>query len=312
MYKLLVLILPMALWGQSKMDYKVTSENPFGKLNPEAAPQTADYEDLIGICDCKSVTRNPDQSWADPQDMTWTFKYIMNGMAVQDETLKEDGSHSGSIRQFIADSSKWYVHYYSNRTPTARLSTWEGGKLGDSIVLYNPQKAPNGMDGFYRITFKDINEKGFNWLGEWVDTTESFIFPTWRISCIKRPSGADETIIRRHIKAFSEAYMAKDHLAIANFYTTDGKIFPTNAPIIEGRAAIAQRWKISEESTNLYHKVTPIEIKIVGDTAYDHGLYEGSITNAKGVVTDFSGKYVIVWKKVEGDWKIYLDIWNKL
>lgn len=30
----------------------------------------------------------------------------MNGMAVQDETLKIDKAHSGSIRQFNTDSSK--------------------------------------------------------------------------------------------------------------------------------------------------------------------------------------------------------------
>jgi len=110
----------------------------------------------------------------------------MNGTAVQDETIKEDGSHSGSIRQFIADSSKWYVHYYSNKGPLTRLRTWEGGKRGDSIVLYNKQKAPNGTDGFFRITSNNISPKGFNWLGEWVNTTETFSFATWKINCIKR------------------------------------------------------------------------------------------------------------------------------
>ena len=53
-------------------------------------------------------------------------------------------------------------------------------------MLYRAQKAPNGMDGFYRLTFSDISKKGFNWIGEWVDTTEKVIFPTWKISCTKR------------------------------------------------------------------------------------------------------------------------------
>lgn len=42
------------------------------------------------------------------------------------------------------------------------------------------------MDGFYKITFYDISEEGFKWLGEWVNTTETFSFPTWKIDCKKR------------------------------------------------------------------------------------------------------------------------------
>ncbi|MGB0949873.1 MAG: hypothetical protein ACPGU0_07195, partial [Marinirhabdus sp.] len=171
--------------AQISTKYAASAQQPFGKINPSAPTETADYAKLIGRCNCTSTARNADQTWAAPQQMMWTFKYIMNGYAVQDETIKEDGSHSGSIRQFIADSSKWYVHYYSNKNPTPILPAWEGGKRGDSIVLYRKQKAPNGMDGSYRITFSKISEKGFNWMGEWVNVPETFSFPTWKIVCTK-------------------------------------------------------------------------------------------------------------------------------
>lgn len=165
--------------------YDVSEAHPFGRPHPDAPKELLDYELLIGECECESITRNQDQTWAKPETMIWRYKYIMNGTAVQDETLKPDGSHSGSIRQYIADSSNWYVHYYSNKAPTTRLSTWKGGKRGDSIVLYNKQKAPNGVAGFFRITFSNITKEGFNWLGEWVNTTETFIYPTWKIRCRK-------------------------------------------------------------------------------------------------------------------------------
>jgi len=148
--------------------------------------QTADYAPMIGTCDCESTRRNPDGTWTKPEVMIWRFKYILNGYGVQDETLKADGSHSGGIRQFLADSSKWYVHWYSNKTPTTSLPTWEGGKKGNENVMYKAQKAPNGMDGFSRLTFKDLSKKGFNWVLEWVDKAETIIFPTWKISCLKR------------------------------------------------------------------------------------------------------------------------------
>ncbi|MEQ8905156.1 hypothetical protein [Ekhidna sp.] len=171
----------------AQYNYEPTGKNPYGQLNPEAPKQTADFSPLIGTCICKSVTRVDQNTWADTVMMNWTFKYIMNGMAVQDETLKEDGAHSGSIRQYNIDSAKWYVHYYSSSTPTPTLSSWEGNKNDDgNIVLYRDQAAPNSTPGFYRLTFSNISEKGYNWAGEWVNKTETFTYPTWRIFCRKK------------------------------------------------------------------------------------------------------------------------------
>ena len=51
-----------------------------------------------------------------------------------------------------------------------------------------PQKAPNGMDGFSRLTFYDINDDGFKWIGEWVDEAGQITYPFWKIDCTKRKS----------------------------------------------------------------------------------------------------------------------------
>ena len=164
--------------------YEPTTEHPFGRLNPEAPPQVADFDRLIGRCECKSVSRINQTDWADTVLMTWTFKYIMNGFGVQDETLKEDGIHSGSIRQYSVDSSRWYVHYYTTSTSAPTLPSWEGGRNeNNSITLYRDQQAPNGMEGMYRLTFSDISESGYNWTGAWVDRSERIVYPTWKIFC---------------------------------------------------------------------------------------------------------------------------------
>ena len=186
MKKLLIvlfLIGTQSLYAQ--YEFEPNKKNPFGKYNPEAPKQLKDYEALIGECKCKSVSRKPDQSWAEPVDMIWRWKYIMNGKAVQDETLKADGKHSGSIRQYNKDSLRWNVHYYSSSTISPVLSVWNGNKNDGKIVLYREQKAPNGMEGYYRLTFYDISKKGYKWIGEWVDKTEKIVFPTWKIECIR-------------------------------------------------------------------------------------------------------------------------------
>lgn len=184
----LFLILVTALNAQQNKTslYEISDKYPYGRINPEAPKEVADYDLLIGLSDCESMSRKADQTWADPVKMTWKFKYIMNGMAVQDETIKDDGKHSGSIRQYSKDSAQWYVHYYASAAVSTRLSTWTGNKKDDDIILYRAQKAPNGTDGFFRLTFSNIDKKGFNWVGEWVDKTEKVVFPTWKINCIKR------------------------------------------------------------------------------------------------------------------------------
>ncbi len=171
------------LFGQ--YSYEASEEFPFGQAHPDAPQQVKDFQPLIGECKCNSVSRKQDQTWAEPETIIWRWKYIMNGHGVQDETLKPDGKHSGSIRQYIADSSRWYVHYYSNFLPSTTLPAWEGNKEDDKIVLFRDQTAPNGMEGFYRITFYDMNESGYKWKGEWVDKDQKIVYPTWKIECTR-------------------------------------------------------------------------------------------------------------------------------
>nr|WP_299385830.1 DUF4440 domain-containing protein [Allomuricauda sp.] len=310
-----LVIFPLLLNAQ--YSYEPSAAHPFGLPNPDAPKELMDFAPLIGECNCKSVTRKPDQTWAEPVDMVWRFKYIMNGLAIQDETLKKDNTYAGSIRQFIPDSTRWYVHYYSSGFPTTVLPAWEGRKTKEGkIVLYREQKAPNGMDGYYRLTFYDINNKGFQWAGEWVDKTESVVFPTWKIDCsngkIASSNQAEEDAIRVASKAFSIAYVQQDFDSMARLYTEDAKLMPLGVPIVEGREAIKSRWEMGRETRILNHSMDAEEIQIVGDYAYDYGYYQGSSQKGNEPVAHWKGKYVVVWKKVGAEWKMYIDIWNRL
>jgi len=123
----------------------------------------------------------------------------------------------------------------------------------------------------------------------------------------------DKAIILKNIAAFSQHVMNGDAKAIAAAYTADGKIFPTNRDIMEGTQVLEKYWTPNKNYKTTHHKITPSEIKILGDEAYDYGYYEGKTLNkSDGTISSWRGKYVIVWKKINGDWKIYLDIWNNI
>ncbi len=77
-------------------------------------------------------------------------------------------------------------------------------------------------------------------------------------------------------------------------------------------AGIKNRFKIREGSRLLHHQIKPEEINFIGNYAYNYGYYEGKTEHADGEIASFKGKYVVVWKKEEDNWKMYLDIWNRV
>ncbi|MEM8999993.1 MAG: DUF4440 domain-containing protein [Bacteroidota bacterium] len=314
-FTVLAYFLILSTHGQYPFEPSIV--HPFGLPNPDAPKELLDFAPLIGECNCTSQVRKADQTWAEPVPMTWRFKYIMNGMAIQDETLKTDGTYSGSIRQFIPDSTRWYVHYYSFQSPSTSLPTWEGNRTTDGkIVLYREQKAPNGMDGSYRLTFYAINEQGFKWIGEWVDPTASVVFPTWKIDCSngkmasKSKHEMDKAKIIEASNNFSKAYRNADLEALMNVYTEDAKIFPTRLDILEGEQ-LKEYWTPKDNGYKIvHHKITSEQLQFFGNYAHDYGYYEGKTQKPDGTVNDWKGKYVVIWRKENDQWKMYLDIWN--
>ena len=96
--------------------------------------------------------------------------------------------------------------------------------------------------------------------------------------------------------------MSADYEAIADAYTKDGKIFPGGRKIMEGRDAILKYWTITNGAKILHHEINPEEITFLGDYAYDYGYYNGKTQQKDGNVSEWAGKYMIVWKKENGEW----------
>jgi len=124
------------------------------------------------------------------------------------------------------------------------------------------------------------------------------------------PKQIDQILLK--IGAFSQFIMDSDYDDIADAYTVDAKIFPNNRDIISGRENIQNYWVLPEGVHTSYHKIIPEEISVRGKEAYDYGYYEGRTKRKDGGEVSWKGKYVIIWKKIAGEWKIYLDIWNQI
>ncbi|PCJ98842.1 MAG: DUF4440 domain-containing protein [Flavobacteriaceae bacterium] len=117
-------------------------------------------------------------------------------------------------------------------------------------------------------------------------------------------------IILENSRKFSTYVVSANYDMIGESYTNDAKIFPQNSRIIEGKDSILNYWRLPDGVRTVHHKLMPEEIKIMGKEAYDYGYYEGITKTANGKERTWKGKYVVVWRKEGGHWKMYLDIWN--
>jgi ketosteroid isomerase-like protein len=50
----------------------------------------------------------------------------------------------------------------------------------------------------------------------------------------------------------------------------------------------------------------------VDDHAYAYGHFAGTWQNEAGTKSKVHGKYVNVWRKEAGQWKVNLEIWNSI
>ena len=122
---------------------------------------------------------------------------------------------------------------------------------------------------------------------------------------------ADEQKIRELGQKWLGAVRAKDAVASAGFYASDGAMLNADAPLARGTAAVTAAWQrlLSMRNVKLTFASTQLIVSNSGDMAYDLGTYELSFDDDKGMVKDI-GKYVTVWKKVGGEWKVAADISN--
>jgi uncharacterized protein (TIGR02246 family) len=106
-----------------------------------------------------------------------------------------------------------------------------------------------------------------------------------------------------------EFFNKGDFAGVASLYTEDATAFPPGSPMVKGRAAIGAMWKTMAEQVTS-PQVTTLDVKSLGPSAArEIGTF--SLKTKGATPQEVTGKYVVVWEKVGGDWKLAADIWNE-
>ena len=122
---------------------------------------------------------------------------------------------------------------------------------------------------------------------------------------------AEEQAIRAQVAAFNAAVAAYNDSAVAAVYAPDAVILPPNQGRQTGTAAIEQMIA-GLEPLKATFAVTPVGITIAasGDLAVEEGTWTMAVPNANGTTFHDNGKYLVVWKKINGTWLTQFDTWN--
>jgi len=128
------------------------------------------------------------------------------------------------------------------------------------------------------------------------------------LAVLVAPAVAQKAKIEAANTKWMELFNKGDFDGIAQLYTIDAIAFPPGSPMVKGRAAIGAMWKgLAEHVSN--PKVTTLNVKRLSPrAAREIGTF--SLMTKDPTPKEISGKYLVVWEKVRGDWKLASDIWN--
>lgn len=123
-------------------------------------------------------------------------------------------------------------------------------------------------------------------------------------------AGSAKSEIDAALEVFASAFNNGDAATIAGLYTTNAVLLPPGAKRAEGRKNIEAFWKggIDAGLKNLVIQIGSVEE--LGDTAIEVSRFSLDVPGEGGAMTKSMGKYIVIWKKEDGKWRLHYDIWN--
>ena len=126
----------------------------------------------------------------------------------------------------------------------------------------------------------------------------------------KKKHDPDEAQIRALDAVWSKAATAKKIDQVMKFYASDGSLVWPDYPPAKGHAATRAAWdKLCGDVPEMYLDFEPTHIEVSSDMASDFGLVHFAPGAKPGDVKN-TAKYLVVWKRENGAWKVLYDCWN--
>jgi len=139
----------------------------------------------------------------------------------------------------------------------------------------------------------------------------TIILPIARPTLAASPKATAETL--KHLEAeLMKAAADKGSQGYMSYYADDSVEVPNGAPLIQGKAEIAQGMGFLDDKNNrLIWAPVGASISASADLGYTYGTFEFHTINKDGKPIVEYGKYTSIWKlQKDGSWKVVLDMGN--
>ena len=123
---------------------------------------------------------------------------------------------------------------------------------------------------------------------------------------------AELASLRAAADEYHSVLTAKDAEGLAAFYTADASFFPPCGAQIDGIAGIRAFLDEFMSAPGLAFMVTTVEVEVSasGDMGYAVVNADASMDDPDGATLEEDVRDVHVWRKIDGAWKVAVDVWN--
>lgn len=125
-------------------------------------------------------------------------------------------------------------------------------------------------------------------------------------------AAAEERALREQVTRWNAAVPAGDTAFIRALHASDAVVMPANGPAARGGDAIVEMWSGLMNTPGMRLDIQPssFDFSSGGDMAYELGTYTLQVPVEGGEPMRDTGKYLVLWEKRDGAWKVVADIWN--
>lgn len=118
--------------------------------------------------------------------------------------------------------------------------------------------------------------------------------------------------VRAADQALEKAWSTKDLEGAMKFYADNAITMEPGMPAAKGTAAIRKQVQefFAYKDFQLHWTAEQVEVAKSADMAYTRGTFDAKFTDPSDKPVSERGKYITIWKKIGGEWKVVIDINN--
>ena len=140
-----------------------------------------------------------------------------------------------------------------------------------------------------------------------------FLVSVSLIACTNQETKTDMVKIKAEIEALEGKWNsynnARDLNGLLELYADDAVQLPNNQPMLIGKAAIQKNDEVSFINRAKGQMEIGQTVDVIGDENLVTEIGKATQTDSTGKVISI-GKYMIVWKKINGKYLIIREMWN--